>query len=468
MRDVLEAVLRHPDGIDADDARRDHALHEAVLAEHGPVLAPDVAQVRAGAARRTRFDAGRATAVRQRRVACRSRPDDDARRACSARLAPGVLRSRRASRSSPTRRPADGRDILAASANNLYAGVSMADLEGFEERYGLNSRLVKTGRRALVEEVYRVGGRYGAAIARIVSHLEARLPFATPAMRRRSRRCPLLPHGRRRGPRARTTSPGSPTRTRRSTRSTGSSRCTSTRAAARARGKALVYHVNREKTDAIARIAAHAQWFEDHMPYAPEYRREPGAGRHGARHRRRHRDRRRRPDDADRHQPAQRRRASARSTAASRVSLANVVEAYDKSLPPRVPRASSRGTPTRPRGRSGGAALAGELTTNLHEVVGHGSGKVSDRLDGHARRRCLQEQLLDARGDARRSRRALLRRRSGDRRARPGRRGRPRRARRAPSTRATRGTRSCSCGGSARAPRSRKTTCATARRSCTG
>ena len=55
--------------------------------------------------------------------------------------------------------PGPGKDILQASANNLYAGVTMADLEGFEERYPLNSRLVKQDGR-LVEEVYRVGGRY--------------------------------------------------------------------------------------------------------------------------------------------------------------------------------------------------------------------------------------------------------------------------------------------------------------------
>ena len=35
---------------------------------------------------------------------------------------------------------------------------------------------------ALVEEVYRVGGRYGAQIAAIVEHLEAAMPFATEPM----------------------------------------------------------------------------------------------------------------------------------------------------------------------------------------------------------------------------------------------------------------------------------------------
>src|SRR5881296_3423696 len=34
--------------------------------------------------------------------------------------------------------PPHGQDILAASANNLYVGVTMKDLEGVEERYALN------------------------------------------------------------------------------------------------------------------------------------------------------------------------------------------------------------------------------------------------------------------------------------------------------------------------------------------
>ena len=36
--------------------------------------------------------------------------------------------------------PGPGRDILPTSANNLYSGVTSADLQGFTERYGLNSR----------------------------------------------------------------------------------------------------------------------------------------------------------------------------------------------------------------------------------------------------------------------------------------------------------------------------------------
>jgi len=48
--------------------------------------------------------------------------------------------------------PGEGQDILTASANNLYDGVTMADLEGFVEQYGLNSRLTRQA-GILVEDV---------------------------------------------------------------------------------------------------------------------------------------------------------------------------------------------------------------------------------------------------------------------------------------------------------------------------
>ena len=77
--------------------------------------------------------------------------------------------------------PGGGKDILAASANNLYVGVTMKDLDDFAEAHALNSRLVKRDGR-LVEEVYRIGGRYDAALREVVSHLEAAVPFATQPM----------------------------------------------------------------------------------------------------------------------------------------------------------------------------------------------------------------------------------------------------------------------------------------------
>ncbi len=52
--------------------------------------------------------------------------------------------------------PQGGKDILQASANNFYSGVSLGDLQGFTEKYPLNSRLVKENGK-LIEEVYRAG-----------------------------------------------------------------------------------------------------------------------------------------------------------------------------------------------------------------------------------------------------------------------------------------------------------------------
>src|SRR5262249_18631935 len=40
--------------------------------------------------------------------------------------------------------PGPGKDILVESANNLYVGVTTKDLEGFHEQHPLNSPLVKT------------------------------------------------------------------------------------------------------------------------------------------------------------------------------------------------------------------------------------------------------------------------------------------------------------------------------------
>ncbi len=77
---------------------------------------------------------------------------------------------------------ADGQDLVLTSAGNYYDGVTQAEAEAFYAAmkdpkdetpisYGLNSRLVKRDGK-IYEEVYKVGGRYSDAIARIVAELE--------------------------------------------------------------------------------------------------------------------------------------------------------------------------------------------------------------------------------------------------------------------------------------------------------
>ena len=79
-------------------------------------------------------------------------------------------------------------DILQASANNFYSGVSLADLKGFQEMHPLNSRLVKTKNGKLVEEVYRAGtpdgkippGRYAGFLSKAIGYLEKARAYAEP------------------------------------------------------------------------------------------------------------------------------------------------------------------------------------------------------------------------------------------------------------------------------------------------
>jgi dipeptidyl-peptidase III len=78
---------------------------------------------------------------------------------------------------------AAGVDLIKTSANNYYGdGVTQAEVEAFYGEmkdsndkepvsYGLNSKLVKEN-GVLVEKAYRVGGLYSAAITRIVDWLE--------------------------------------------------------------------------------------------------------------------------------------------------------------------------------------------------------------------------------------------------------------------------------------------------------
>jgi dipeptidyl-peptidase-3 len=53
--------------------------------------------------------------------------------------------------------PPAGRDIVQASANTFYEGVTLQDLKAFTEKFPLNSRVVKGPNGALREEVYRAG-----------------------------------------------------------------------------------------------------------------------------------------------------------------------------------------------------------------------------------------------------------------------------------------------------------------------
>src|SRR5690606_1056909 len=65
------------------------------------------------------------------------------------------------------------------------------------------------------------------------------------------------------------------------------------------------------------------------------------------------------------------------------VSLSNVSEAYDKSTPSSFRREFAWSEEEVARAERW-SSLASELTTNIHEVLGHGSGRVAGPATGHA------------------------------------------------------------------------------------
>ena len=106
------------------------------------------------------------------------------------------------------------------------------------------------------------------------------------------------------------------------------------------------------------------------------------------------------------------------------VSLSNVNEAYEGSTLPEF-RREFAWTPEEAARAEKWSALASELTTDLHEVIGHASGKVAEQAERRSAER-TEGAVLGARGGAGRSRRAVLRGRPEDRRARHRGRGGPR------------------------------------------
>jgi dipeptidyl-peptidase-3 len=86
--------------------------------------------------------------------------------------------------------PKNGEDPLTVSGNNLYEGVTMGDLKDFHDKYPLNSRLVMRYGK-LVEQVYRAGGAgrvaaglYAEDLGRAIRYLTMALPFADAPMKK--------------------------------------------------------------------------------------------------------------------------------------------------------------------------------------------------------------------------------------------------------------------------------------------
>jgi dipeptidyl-peptidase-3 len=294
--------------------------------------------------------------------------------------------------------PGKGKDILAGSANNLYVNVTMKDLGVFDERYGLNSRLVKQN-GTLVEEVYRAGAKYDAQIRRIIEHLEAAVPYATDPMGKALKALIKFYQTGEIADRvaydvAWVEDKQSPVDT-----INGFVEVYMDARGMKGSWEALVFYVDPEKTAEIRKLAADAQWFEDRMPWDATYRKQGVTGitanaidvvvETG---------------DSGPITPVginlPNDQTIREKHGSKSVSLSNVNEAYDRSTTAEF-RREFAWTPEEAARAEKWSSAAGELTTNMHEVIGHASGKISERLKGSPQT-ALKEQysaLEEARAD---------------------------------------------------------------------
>jgi dipeptidyl-peptidase-3 len=276
--------------------------------------------------------------------------------------------------------PGAGRDILEASANNLYQGVSMADLEGFEEKYALNSRLVKRA-GVIVEEVYRVGGLYDRYIREIVDHLRAAVPFATAPM---AAALEALIRFYETGENADRVAydiawvhdKDSPVDT-----INGFVEVYMDARGVKGAWEALVYYVNPHKTQEIRKLADAAQWFEDRMPWADEYKKQGVRGISANAI-----DVVVETGDSGPVTPVginlPNDQTIREQHGSKSVSLSNATLAYDKSTLPEFRREFAWSDAEAERAQKW-SSVASELTTNMHEVIGHGSGRIREHLKGN-------------------------------------------------------------------------------------
>ena len=394
MRDVLEEILTHADGVAPETLAEIQRYTKLFWLNTGPY---NNLTARKFVLKCTPETFGRAAAAAQDRGAQFPLRDGETLGRMLERLGP-MFFDPAFDPIVTNKTPGEGRDILASSANNLYADVTTGDLSRFEEKYPLNSRLCKRDGR-LVEEVYRIGGKYDREIRRIVEHLERAIPDATARMADALRALIRFYQTGEQTDRvaydiAWVEDRDSPVDT-----INGFVEVYMDARGHKGAWEALVYYVNPEKTEGIRRLAAAAQWFEDRMPWAAQYKKQGVQGITanaidvvietgesgpitpvGINL----------PNDQ-----TIRERYGSKS-----VSLSNVNEAYERSTAAEFRREFAWTEEEAARAEKW-SSIAGELTTDLHEVIGHGSGLISERLQGSPQT-ALQEQysaLEESRAD---------------------------------------------------------------------
>lgn len=382
IRDLIEEVVTHAEQIDPATLEKIQRYTKLFWINNGPHNAI-TSQKNVLACSFEQFAQTVAAAERQgAKLPCR---DGETTTQMLDRLRP-ILFDPAVDSHATNKSPGPGRDILAASANNFYEGVTLDDLKGFEERYPLNSKLIKRPDGQLEELVWRAGfdgvvppGMYSRELRHIISHLEAAIPYATPQM---ARALGALIHFYRTGQAidfreyniAWVADRDSPVDT-----INGFIEVYVDARGQKGAFEGIVYVNDPHKLAMIRKFSENAQWFEDHMPYNPRFRKPQVRG-----------------ISAKAIQVVMETGDSGPVTpiginlpnpqdireqyGSKSVSLSNVMEAYEKASTP-----TARSEFCFDSGEYERASrwkdLALALEVNMHEVIGHASGRVAEGLD---------------------------------------------------------------------------------------
>ena len=186
---------------------------------------------------------------------------------------------------------AEGQDLVKTSASNYYENVTQAEAEEFYGKqkaegdslhpvmYGMNSRLVKTKNGDLIEKKWTINGLYGDAIKKIVENLKLARPFAEDAQQQKvidllisyyetgdlktfdqysiawvENTEPLVDFVN------------------------GFIECYGDPLGLKCSWESIVNFKDVEATKRTETLSANAQWFEDHSPVAPEFKKEKVKG----------------------------------------------------------------------------------------------------------------------------------------------------------------------------------------------
>ena len=185
----------------------------------------------------------------------------------------------------------DGEDLVLTSAGNYYGeGITQAEAEEFYTQrkpaddpcpimMGLNSRLVRNEFGQLSERVYRVGGLYSTAIERIVYYLEKARPYACTSEQQTviDRLVEYYRTGDLR------TFDNYSIHWLKDTESlidftNGFTETYGDPLGMKASWESIVNYKNLAATERTKKLSANAQWFEDHSPVDPRFKKEECKG----------------------------------------------------------------------------------------------------------------------------------------------------------------------------------------------